>query len=117
LDAADSLALLLGWAGYETRTAGDGPRALASAQEFRPEAVLLDIGLPGGMNGYEVARRLRRESGLDGVYLVATTGYGAPDDVTKASEAGFDQHLVKPADPAEVKRLLAARRHNGETSR
>jgi CheY-like chemotaxis protein/two-component sensor histidine kinase len=115
-DAADSLALVLQLAGHETRTAGDGPQALAAAREFRPEAVLLDIGLPGKMDGYEVARRLRQEPGLGGVLLVAVTGYGTPEDVARAREARFDHHVTKPADPALVQRLVAERRAAGGTA-
>ncbi|MBX9583697.1 MAG: response regulator [Gemmataceae bacterium] len=108
-DAADSLALLLELAGDTVRTAGSGPRALEVAGSFRPEVVLLDIGLPG-MDGYEVARRLRGQPDGGRVLLVALTGYGRDDDRRRAAEAGFDHHLTKPADPAAVNHLLAAAR-------
>ncbi len=104
-DSAESLALLLSMRGHEVRTAHDGPAALEAAEAFRPQAVLLDIGLPG-MDGYEVARRLRDRPGAEGVLLVALTGYGQEDDRRRAAEAGFDAHLVKPAEPAAVHRLL-----------
>ncbi len=113
-DAADSLALVLQLAGHETRTAGDGPEALAAAREFRPDAAFLDIGLPGGMDGYEVARRLRQEPGLEAALLVAVTGFGTPDDVAQARAARFDHHVTKPADPNLVRRLLAERRGGPE---
>jgi signal transduction histidine kinase/ActR/RegA family two-component response regulator len=112
-DAAESLAMVLELAGYEVRTAGDGERALAVAREFRPEAVLLDISMPGALDGYAVARRLRQDPGMEGALLVAITGYGTPEDVARARDAGFDSHLAKPADPAQVKDLLAARRVGG----
>jgi CheY-like chemotaxis protein len=105
-DSAESLALLLTMKGHEVRTAHDGPAALAAAEAYRPEAVLLDIGLPG-MDGHEVARRLRRLAGLDSIFLVALTGYGQEEDRRRAEQAGFDAHLVKPADPLALHQLLA----------
>ncbi len=112
-DAADSLALVLQLAGHETRTAGDGLQALAAAREFRPHAVFLDIGLPGKMDGYEVARRLREEPGLEGVLLIAVTGYGTPEDVARARQARFDRHITKPAETDLVRRLLVERLGGG----
>jgi CheY-like chemotaxis protein len=94
--------------GHEVHTAHDGPAALAAAHRFRPEVVLLDIGLPG-MSGYEVARRLRQDVGTGGVMLVAMTGYGQDEDRRRAREAGFDHHLVKPAAPTAVADLLRRR--------
>jgi PAS domain S-box-containing protein len=108
-DAAESLAVVLQLDGHQTRTAGDGPQALAAAREFLPEAVFLDIGLPGKMDGYEVARRLRQEPGVERALLVAVTGYGTPEDVARARQARFDHHITKPADPLLVQRLLAER--------
>jgi PAS domain S-box-containing protein len=106
VDATESLALLLRMSGHEVHTALDGPAALQVAEAFRPEAVLLDIVLPG-MDGYEVARRLRHMAGLENAFLVAVTGYGQEEDRRRAEEAGFDAHLVKPADPVDLKELLA----------
>lgn len=108
-DARDSLDLLLRLDGHEIRKAADGPAALAAAPEFRPDVVLLDIGLPG-MDGYEVARRLREQSSTRGALLVAITGYGQPDDRLRAEAAGFDHHLVKPVDPEALGRVLAEAR-------
>lgn len=105
LDSAESLALLLGLQGHEVRTAADGPAAIETALSFRPAIVFLDIGLPG-MDGYEVARKMRTEPGLDSVFLIAMTGYGREEDIRQAMEAGFDRHLVKPMDFAEVEALL-----------
>ncbi len=106
IDGAESLALLLKYSGYEVRTAYSGPDGLAAAREFLPDLVFLDIGLPG-MNGYEVAAHLRKDSQLEGTMLVALTGWGSEDDRTRAREAGFDRHLTKPVDPAAVRRILA----------
>jgi signal transduction histidine kinase len=107
-DAAESLALLLRLAGHEARVAHDGPGALKEAEAFPPDAVLLDIGLPG-MDGYEVARRLRRLEGARSATLVAVTGYGQDDDLRRSKEAGFDHHLIKPVDPSTLYDLLRAR--------
>jgi CheY-like chemotaxis protein len=106
VDAAESLALVLRAAGHRVWTAHSGPAALQAAPEVRPEAVVLDIGLPG-MDGYEVARRLRGEA--SGPLLVALTGYGQDEDRRRSREAGFHHHLVKPVDPEELERLLAQR--------
>jgi len=104
-DSAEALALALGVTGHEVRLAADGPSALTTAAEFRPEAVLLDIGLPG-MDGYEVARHLRAAKGSARMVLVALTGYGQEEDRQRAREAGFDHHLVKPANPDAILALL-----------
>jgi CheY-like chemotaxis protein len=108
IDAAMSLALLLRLWGHEARTAHDGATALEVARAFRPEVVLLDIGLPGGLDGFQVGRRLRAEPGLGEVLLVALTGYGQEEDRRRSQAAGFDHFLVKPVGPAELERLLAA---------
>jgi CheY-like chemotaxis protein len=106
-DGADSLSLLLRVGGHDVRTAYDGPTALQVAVGFRPEVVLLDIGLPR-MDGYEVARRLRGHAGLENVMLVALTGYGQDEDRRRSADAGFDSHLVKPADPVALQALLSS---------
>jgi PAS domain S-box-containing protein len=106
-DAAESLALLVQVAGHEVRTAHDGPTALEVAKTFRPEVVFLDIGLPR-MDGYEVARQLRRQPGLEKVVLAAVTGYGQEEDRRRTHEAGIDEHLVKPVDPTELEKVFAA---------
>ncbi len=103
-DAAQVLAVLLRGEGHRVEEAHDGPSALEAAAVLRPEAVLLDIGLPG-IDGYEVARRLRQRIGSD-VLLVAVTGYGQPDDRSRSEQAGFDHHMVKPVDIRELKRLV-----------
>jgi PAS domain S-box-containing protein len=106
-DAAETMAILFQFWGHEVRTAYDGPTALTVAAEYQPEIVLLDIGLPG-MTGYEVAQQLRRMPGLESVLLVAVTGYGQEQDRRRSREAGFDWHLVKPVDPAELQSLIAS---------
>ena len=96
-DAADSLALLLELEGHEVATAYSASAALEAAERLQPDVAFIDIGLPQ-MDGYEVARRLRASDCCRGTRLVALTGYGQPDDRDEARRAGFDHHLVKPAD-------------------
>ena len=105
-DGADSLLLILQAYGHEARAAYDGESALRLARSFRPDVVLLDIGMPG-LDGYEVARRLRRDGGLGDALLVALTGHGREEDRRLSAEAGFDVHLLKPADLGQLQRLLA----------
>ncbi|HYN20857.1 MAG TPA: response regulator, partial [Thermoanaerobaculia bacterium] len=107
LDAVESLATLLGLKGHEVATAHDGPAALETAASFRPEVMLLDIGLPG-MNGYEVATKLRERDEARQVVLIAVTGWGQDEDRRRSQEAGFHHHLVKPVALAELDRLLAS---------
>jgi PAS domain S-box-containing protein len=105
-DAANTLAEFLGMTGHAVRMAYSGPAALEAARALRPEVVLLDIGMPG-MDGYEVARRLRGEPGLEKVLLIALTGYGNEEDRRRSREATIDHHVVKPVDPGELKALLS----------
>jgi CheY-like chemotaxis protein len=112
VDAAESMAVLLRLHGHEVRTAYDGPGGLEAARAFRPQAVLLDIGLPR-MDGYEVARRLRGEQGLEKILLVAVTGYGQEEARLRGRVAGFDSYLVKPADLVELQQLLVSSRGAG----
>jgi CheY-like chemotaxis protein len=100
------MGLLLELAGHEVALAHDGPSGVATARELRPEVVVCDIGLPGGMDGYGVARALRAEAGLAYAYLIALTGYGQEKDQRRAREAGFDAHMTKPADPEALRRLI-----------
>ena len=104
LDSAETLAELLKIWGHDVRLAHDGPGAVAAARDYRPEVVLLDIGLPG-MDGFAVAAQLRKE-GIGGRMLVALTGYGEKQDRDKARQVGFDHHLVKPIDPDTLQKLL-----------
>jgi CheY-like chemotaxis protein len=107
MDTAVSLEMLLRESGYDARTAHDGPAALAAALDYRPNVVLLDIGLPG-LDGYEVAKRLRQQPILPNVVLVAMTGYGQDADRQCAREAGFDHHLVKPVRFEHIQEILAS---------
>ena len=105
VDGAESLASLLRLRGHQVHVANDGPEALRSATAFHPEIVVLDIGLPG-MDGYEVARRLRDSQEAAPARLVALTGFGQDEDRRLSREAGFDYHLVKPVDPTMLEELL-----------
>ena len=111
-DAAESLAMMLSLTGHEVATAHDGESALAEAARFAPEAVLLDIGMPG-MNGYDVAQRLRELPHGKHVLLVALTGWGQEDDKRRAMEAGFDHHLTKPVDAASLSAVFDAGQARG----
>jgi len=106
IDAAETLAWLLLRAGHQVRVAHSGQVALEMAPDYQPDAVLLDIGLPE-MDGYEVGRRLRGIAKLEGVVLIALTGYGQDSDLRRSKDAGFDYHLTKPAVPQELQSLLA----------
>jgi PAS domain S-box-containing protein len=105
-DAAESLVMLLEILGHQVRVVHDGLAALDVAPDFAPEVMLVDIGLPG-IDGYEVARRVRGQPDLGGVVLVALTGYGRDEDRRLAFAAGFDHHLVKPVDLTALERLVA----------
>ena len=105
VDAAESLAQLLMLSGHDARTASDGTEGLRLAQEFQPEVVFCDLGLPG-MSGLDVARALRALPFGRSLVLAALTGYGQPADREKTAQAGFDAHLVKPVDPAVIESFL-----------
>ena len=104
-DLVEMLGITVESAGHEVRTALDGPSGISAALAFRPDVVLLDVGLPG-MSGIEVARELRRRPELEGACLVAVTGWSQPEDRRQTREAGFDHHLTKPTEPATLLRLL-----------
>jgi CheY-like chemotaxis protein len=106
-DGADSMKVMLQFLGNEVRVAYDGMAAIEAAASFLPEVVLLDIGLPK-LNGYEVARWIRRQSWGARTVLFAISGWGQQEDKRRAEEAGFDRHLTKPIDPAELMNLLAS---------
>jgi signal transduction histidine kinase/CheY-like chemotaxis protein len=105
-DGARSLAMLLRLQGHEVRVANDGPAALEVARSDPPDLILLDLGMPG-MDGYEVARRLRQEPRLEGVVLAALTGWTQNEDRRRTLEGGFDAHLVKPISLEQLQELLA----------
>jgi CheY-like chemotaxis protein len=107
-DAAETLARLLALVGWEARTAADGVQALHTVEAFAPDVALLDIGLPG-MDGYELARRLRGHANARSTLIVALTGYGRDPDRARALAAGFDEHLVKPVAAERLFELLEQR--------
>lgn len=106
-DAADTLGAMLQSMGNDTRISYDGEDAVRAAGEFRPQIVLLDIGLPK-LNGYEACRRIRQEPWGKDMMLFAVTGWGQDEDKQKAYAAGFDRHMVKPVDPGSLLRLLGS---------
>jgi CheY-like chemotaxis protein len=107
-DVRDLLGLMLRRLGHHVATASDGAEGLERIREVRPDAAVVDLGLPG-IDGYEVARRTRADFGSD-IFLIALSGYGQPEDRKRATDAGFDVHLTKPADIEQLRRALAERR-------
>ncbi len=105
-DTVDSFSKLLKASGHNVRTAYDGPAAVQAALDYQPDIALLDIGLPG-LDGYQVAKRIRQEPALKNIVLVALTGYGQDSDRQASSQAGFDHHLVKPARLEQLTQILA----------
>ena len=105
VDSAETMQMLLAMSGYDTRTASDGPAALALAREFGPQVVLCDIGLPG-KDGYAVARELRALPETSSALLVALTGYGDEEHRQRAADAGFDFVQVKPVEPGALEALI-----------
>jgi CheY-like chemotaxis protein len=105
-DSAISLAMMLKIMGHETRTVHDGLEAVEAATAFRPEVVLLDLGLPK-LSGYEVCRRIREQPWGEAIVLIAQTGWGQEEDKCRSKEAGFNFHMVKPIDPDDLEKLLA----------
>jgi two-component system CheB/CheR fusion protein len=105
VDAANMIAMMLQLFGHQTETVYSAHSALEMAVEYRPDFVVLDIGLPG-MDGYEVARRLRQVPELKDIRLIAATGYGQDADRQRSEEAGFDYHLVKPIEPEKLQTVL-----------
>jgi CheY-like chemotaxis protein len=104
-DAANSLTMLLRMQGHAVQVAHSGPTALEIAADFGPDIIFLDIGMPG-MDGYEVARRVRTMPGLEKTVLVALTGWGQSEDRRRTAEAGFNHHLVKPPEMKSVEGIL-----------
>jgi PAS domain S-box-containing protein len=106
VDAADSLALMLKMMGNEVHVARDGLAAVEEAAEFRPDLILLDIGMPK-LNGYEACRRIRAQPSCRNAVIVALTGWGQEEDRRRSQDAGFNDHLVKPVEPGALQKLLA----------
>ena len=113
VDGANTMALWLRIDGHDVRVVHNGPAALEAARAWPPEAVLLDIGLPGKMDGFETARRLRGDLGLTEPLLVAVTGRSHDEDRQHSQDAGFDLHLVKPVEPEVLQEALAKARPSG----
>ncbi|HET6326170.1 MAG TPA: PAS domain S-box protein [Planctomycetaceae bacterium] len=113
VDAAVTITALLKAWGHEVQTAYNGPSALETVGRFRPDIILLDIGLPG-MSGYDVAKNVRAEPSAKGIIIAALTGYGQDADRQRSWEAGFDYHLTKPPDPTLLESLLASPRSRGQ---
>ncbi|MEA3124522.1 MAG: two-component system, OmpR family, response regulator [Caballeronia sp.] len=107
VDAAEAMSMLLETLGHEVRVMNDGPSALSMVDDFAPDVVILDIGLPG-MDGFEVAREMRARAVTKTALLIALTGYGADSDKQKARDAGFDHHLVKPVSFTAIETVIAA---------
>ena len=114
-DVAASLRILLELWGHEVRVARTGPDGLDKAAQWQPDVVLCDIGLPG-VDGWGVAAQLRRNPATAHMRLLALTSYGSAEDRRRSREAGFDHHLVKPADPKELLQLLGIRLTNSEAA-
>jgi len=106
VDACETLAMMLELLGQETRQAHEGTGALKAAQEYKPELIFMDIGLPG-LTGHEIVERMRGELGMKDTYIVALSGYGTEEDRRKSLVAGFDNHFVKPLDPSSLPSVLA----------
>jgi len=104
-DSAESLAMLLTLEGNETRTAHDGLEALQVAEAFRPDVMLLDLGMPK-LNGFEVCRSIRQQAWGKNIVVVALTGWGQEEDKRRSLAAGVDAHLIKPVDIAALEKLL-----------
>ena len=105
-DGASSLVMLLEMMGHKTQTAHDGLEAVAMSETFKPDVILMDIGMPK-LNGYEACRRIRAQPWAEGIVLVAMTGWGQEDDRQKSKDAGFNGHLVKPVEHVALMKLLA----------
>jgi CheY-like chemotaxis protein len=105
VDIAGSLAMILELMGNEVRTAHDGLEGVAAAAAYRPDMILLDIGMPK-LNGYEACHRIREQPWGKGILIAAVTGWGQEEDKRRSQEAGFDHHLIKPVEPAAIEKLL-----------
>ena len=106
VDSAESMAMMLELSGHDVAMAHDGAEAIELAKEFQPDVAFLDLGMPK-LNGYEAARSIREQPWGRQILLVALTGWGQEDDKRRTREAGFDAHIVKPIDFADLEKLLA----------
>ena len=110
--AAEMLRMVVGMLGHHVNLAFDGKQAIEAAEKFRPDIILMDIGMPV-MNGNEAARHIRQQSWGKDMTLIALTGWGQEEDRRRTREAGFDKHLVKPADPTELQNIFKQHNQNG----
>jgi CheY-like chemotaxis protein len=107
-DSAEGLRELLQLFGHDVEVAGDGAEGVAAAFRNRPDVVICDIGLPGELDGYQVAEVLRDELGNGSLHLIALTGFADEESIRRARAAGFDRHLTKPVDPQLLREVVAA---------
>ena len=105
VDLVEMLSMVIEAAGHYVRKAFDGRSGISAALEYQPDLILLDVGMPD-MNGNEVAKELRRHQEVAGARIVALTGWGQAEDRRRTADAGFDDHLTKPADPEQIQRIL-----------
>lgn len=112
-DTTSTMAVLIGYWGHDVRVANDGPQALTIARDYQPDVIFLDTAMPG-MDGHEVARRLREDLGLASAFLVGMSGYGSEADQARGREAGYNEFLLKPVDPDLIRRLLESRQSCGK---
>jgi len=112
-DGADSLSKMLQLMGNDTRTAYDGQEAVDAAGNFRPDVVLLDIGMPQ-LNGYDACRRIRGQPWAENIVICAMTGWGQEEDRRRSHDAGFDHHMVKPVEPRALMNMLASIPRTGQ---
>ena len=101
-----SLGLLLKYNGHEVKVAFDGPSALAILEDFVPDIALIDVGLPHGMSGHDLARHIRAQQRFDKTILIAQTGWGRDEDRERSQAAGFNYHIVKPIDHDQLQRII-----------
>jgi CheY-like chemotaxis protein len=106
-DSVTTLSLMLEAMGHEVRTAHDGVQTVEMAESFRPDAILMDIGMPG-LNGFDACARIRARPWASDVFIVALTGWGQDEDKNRSRAAGFDRHLVKPVEPATLEHMIRA---------
>ena len=116
VDSAEMMQLLFEELGHSVSVAWDGQTGLELAEKIVPDTVFCDIGLPGAMNGYAVAKEIRRRQALSGIYLIALTGYVHPEDVRRAEMAGFDLHIAKPVGLDVLEGAVALRQHIGRVA-
>lgn len=109
-DSAETIKMLLELQTHTVEIASDGKSGVAFALTFKPDVIICDIGLPGEMDGLEVAETLRKNSEFDSIFLIALSGYGQREDIERSKKAGFDEHLIKPADFDKLLNLVKTKK-------